>query len=595
MQEPYDADDEEGFCAAFLDDEVGLAREEVVAPSSHGDFVRWVKDNKARTTSHRGRRRTSPPLASIGGVSHDDNEGWSDIFFLPDDIQADCEWTAPPAGVPGVSGGGSTWHKRSPAALEPEMRVLRARVARMVGELREIRLAVMEYPPKKRPGPKAAVYLPSAPVLSSLSPAIDKSCCVCYRCRPSVPAVGGNNVWRPSLRGGGGDDEDEDEDVEDTAAVPTTTWSSASAAPQRPDTPLPPELLNRASRPSSHLPISQGHFPGTLDPVDTAISTVTQAQREKAPEIWLRKATLEGYDKPSALSMAEKYRSGEKDRKIPAMLAQAAEEVARRAQEDEDLAMALALREVEVEAENEKNDREVEGVLAQIRGRQRNAVGKRKKDKKKGKKVRQSVAEVAAELEHEIEEIGPQEVTTEPCSSITDFDTALGFLDFARQYGLVDADDPKRLWGEHAESKLVEEFESRSLSAAERASGEYYLQLFTYNEEDPFLRYANSPRRHRIRRRATSEDVRRSVREDPSLSLDVDTVRDDAPLIEEVTSALERTLLDGDSARDNAGGLSCASATSCCAAATGVKEMVRIVERQAEHIKHLQTELDKER
>ena len=93
---------------------------------------------------------------------------------------------------------------------------------------------------------------------------------------------------------------------------------------------------------------------------------VTQAMRDEAAEIWLAEAARCEID--DTFAMVQKYLSGEKDHKIPAMLHDASVKEAQRLQieEDERLAIELAFEQRQLGA-----DQEAGTILSQIRERQR--------------------------------------------------------------------------------------------------------------------------------------------------------------------------------------------------------------------------------
>ncbi|KAK4544231.1 hypothetical protein LTR36_004441 [Oleoguttula mirabilis] len=610
QQEGYDADDEaaaarHGTASPSDDPDRPLLFQDVpvfLDPGEHRStheppLVQYAQQQRISsppTTSrsnHHDYHSPPPSGGSIGGVS-DGDEGSIWIGHLSDgEPQADCEWASAPttAGLPpdGLSGGARRARARSPSPQQLDLLLQRARVQRLERQLREIRMVLEEVLPGRAAAAAGVgrVYVPSAPVLSSLSPS-----CATEGCwsggDAGVGASGAMNGVRPSLRGGGGDgDEDEkgeaDEDKDgDRVLRPVASSVSQSAkppaTPRRPDTPFPTKLLGEASWPGARPLSPQGHRPGTLDPHLTAKPVVTQAQREEAANLWLHMAMLEGYDQPSAYMMMAKYLSGEKDRKIPAMLAEAAGEVARRVQEEEDWAMALALQETENQQEISDNDEEVDGIVAGIRRRQESAVGQ-------GRKVHRSIAEFAEELEQGLQQAGADSVKVEAFDSTTEFMLAKGWLGAE---WLCDADDiavAEQLRNDHQVASLGKDVETLSLSANELTEAEDDRQPFEYDEDDPVLRYARNPRRHRIRRAGKGGDIQQAG-------------RDDAGLTPQATTALGETLLEPKLPKDERVRRSDTLSGGCARGSSGAPVwdgMVATPRQQAEQIEQLQAELGK--
>ncbi|KAK5119849.1 hypothetical protein LTR85_007175 [Meristemomyces frigidus] len=576
----YDADDEGGRWMTTLNED---------APAAHKDSARAARSRRnleTRSTrspigsaQHISKPTTSPiyhrsPLSPDSLATTSENEGSIWIGHLCE-TPFEVDWPPPTTSPPGLSGSSLLSGGRSPSAQQLDLLLQRARVQRLEQQLIEIRTALTEYLPERLV--PAAVYMPSAPVLSSLSPWTGGT-----HCDNGIGSNPSGNKVRPSLRGGGGEDNVYDEEHkyelhrenEREIELPSPTPSSAPNAPnppmmtaRRPGTPFPTNLLDATSDPSILPPTPEGHFPGTLDPVHSAEPIATQTQRDEAVNLWLRRAALQSYHEPCALSTVEEYLSGEKDAEILALLAEAAEAVARRVQEDEDLVVALALQEAD-NREAMDNEQEVEGMFANIRRQQRSALGK-------GRKVRRYVAELAAALEQEPKEARAEGVNVETYGSDSDFVLTSGFLGPASLYDADNVSATERQQSGHDAAKLSEGVRSLSLSAANGDGLGDVRQPFKYNEQDRLFRYASSPRRHRIRRTGNRGDMRQVVQDHASA----------APKAATLTQ------------RDKAAGhaeMPSNPPSPRVPAETNLVDLQEVVRRQAEQIKQLQIELKTE-
>ncbi|KAK5134766.1 hypothetical protein LTR08_006141 [Meristemomyces frigidus] len=406
--------------------------------------------------------------------------------------------------VAGSSGpeGEDSWPWRRSPSPRAEMLLLRARVRRLERDVREMRDAVAERLRVRsgrvavaRPAVAGGVYMPSTPILASLSAdfGVEED-------SRSGSLVSWGEQWRPGLRGGVDSDSDdvpyEDEHEsgdEDVFLSPSAFTSPTHTSP----------YYELAPPPDFRSPSPQGHRPGTLDPVVTN-PVVTQLQRDEAAEIWLAKGVCAGHDEKNLLPMMQEYLSGEKDHKIPSILARAADEKMRRAQEDEDLAVAVALAESEKERDGQE-DREFRDDVHRLQVEAR----------KKGKKARQELAELAASMGLRLMEDGPvmrggeeREYGGPPSSPAglcskpraakrrSDPEWQCGSDSVAAESG--------RSAGEQVDVSDVQT--SRSALGAKTAdSGEGVPQNFEYDHEDPRFQFAKAPKRHRKRRDADAD------------------------------------------------------------------------------------------